>query len=65
MDNKIYIGWKDIEELVDELCYYINTDYPEIKYIHGLSRGGLIPAVMLSHTLKIPYINNPKSFGSW
>lgn len=63
--NKIYVGWKDIEELVDDLCHYINTDLPEIKYIHGLSRGGLIPAVMLSHTLKIPYTNNPELFAPW
>jgi hypoxanthine phosphoribosyltransferase len=59
MDSKIYLGWHDIEELVDNLCYQIVTNHPEIKYVHGLSRGGLIPAVMVSHILGIKYINIP------
>ena len=46
-NNKIYIGWGEVEELVDKLCYQIKLDYPEIKYVHGLQRGGLIPAVLI------------------
>ena len=39
MENKIYIGWPAIEEFVDDLCYQIKTNHPEIKYVHGLKRG--------------------------
>ena len=51
MENKIYIGWNEVEELVDKLCYQIKTNHPEITYVHGLQRGGLIPAVLISHIL--------------
>ena len=53
MENKIYVGWNGIEELVDDLCYLIKHKHPEIKYVHGLKRGGLIPAVLISHILDL------------
>ena len=34
-ENKIYVGWNEIEKLVDDLCYDINHNHPEIKYVHG------------------------------
>ena len=62
MENKIYIGWPAIEEFVDDLCYQIKTNHPEIKYVHGLKRGGLIPAVLVSHILNLEYIDTPKHY---
>ena len=62
MVNKIYIGWSAIEEFVDDLCYQIKTNYPEIKYVHGLKRGGLIPAVLISHTLNLKYVDTPEFY---
>ena len=62
MDNKIYVGWKEIDELVDNLCYQIKTTLPEIKYVHGLKRGGLIPAVLISHTLNLKYVDTPEFY---
>ena len=59
MSNKIYVGWNEIEELVDDLCYHISCNHPNIKYVHGLKRGGLIPAVMISHTLGLEYVDTP------
>ena len=61
-ENKIYVGWNEIEKLVDNLCYHVNCEYPEIKYIHGLKRGGLIPAVMISHTLGLKYVDTPQHY---
>ena len=49
------LHWDDIEDLVDILADGISNNLEDIKFIHGLSRGGLIPAVMLSHKLNIPY----------
>ena len=30
-ENKIYVGWNEIEELVDNLCYQIRQKHPEIN----------------------------------
>ena len=59
------LHWDDIEDLVDILADGISNNFEDIKYIHGLSRGGLIPAVMLSHKLNIPLTNTPHLYGSW
>lgn len=55
MKPKIYLDWNEIEMLVDRVCNKIITDLPYITSILGISRGGLIPAVWISHKLNIPY----------
>jgi hypoxanthine phosphoribosyltransferase len=57
IDNKIHLYWNDVEGLVDILCEKIEIylEKKEIDGIYGLSRGGLIPAVMISHKLGIPW----------
>lgn len=57
IQNKIYVSWDDISTLVDILCERISKDLPDIKSIAGIKRGGLIPAVMISHKLNIPYVD--------
>lgn len=52
----MFISWDDINILVDELCSTIAISGAEIKSITGIERGGLIPAVMISHKLNIPYV---------
>ena len=54
IDNKIHLYWSDIELLTDKLCEEI-IKIPNVTHISGLSRGGLIPAVMVSHKLNLPY----------
>ena len=62
--NKIYISWQEIEVLVDTLSRKIQERlfYTDDMYtsIHGLARGGLTPAVMISHKLNIPYTATPQ-----
>tara|TARA_R110001606_G_scaffold358065_1_gene509563 strand:+ start:787 stop:1218 length:432 start_codon:yes stop_codon:yes gene_type:complete len=53
-ENKSFLSWDDIEVLVKKLCDKILISNLEIKDIWGLPRGGLIPAVMVSHKLGIP-----------
>ncbi len=53
--NKIYLGWDDINDLVDVLCEKIIIEQPNIDSVFGLKRGGLIPAVMVSHKLGLPW----------
>ena len=52
--EKIYLTWKDVEDAIESIAYRIKTSSIEINSISGLPRGGLIPAVMLSHKLNIP-----------
>ena len=56
--DRIFINWSKLGYLVEELAIKVNLELQGINYIHGLSRGGLIPAVMLSHKLKIPYVDS-------
>ena len=51
--SKKYISWEEIDNLVDKLSHIIP---PHINSIMGLPRGGLIPAVMLSHKLNLPLV---------
>ncbi len=53
-ENKSFLSWDDVEVLVKKLCDKILVSKLEIKDIWGLPRGGLIPAVMVSHKLGIP-----------
>ena len=52
--NKSYIDWNQVDKLISRLSYWITTSDLEFENIYGLQRGGLIPAVMLSHKLGIP-----------
>ena len=53
--SKIHIGWDEIHELVDIICDNLAL-YPHIDSVHGLARGGLIPAVMISHKRGLDYV---------
>lgn len=53
--NKIILNWENVGSLVDRLCTSILKDLPNIDSIHGIKRGGLIPSVMISHKLNLPW----------
>ena len=55
MKHKVYITWKEIDTLVTILIHKVLDKLPEIDSVTGIARGGLIPAVMLSHKLGVPY----------
>lgn len=57
IENKIYLSWDDVSQLVDTLCEKIITEVPNIDSVFGIDRGGLIPAVMVSHKLNLPWSN--------
>ena len=57
--SKIYLSWDNVEELVDRLANWIKKHQPQIDSVMGLPRGGLIPAVMLSHKLNLPLVFEP------
>jgi len=55
--EKIYLSWDEIEDAIESLAYQIKNSGKKIGSMNGLARGGLIPAVMLSHKLGIPFMN--------
>ena len=54
--EKVYLSWDDINTAIDSLAYQIKNSNESIEAITGLPRGGLIPAVLLSHKLGLPYV---------
>ena len=55
--EKKFIDWRDIDIAVERLAINITNSEVKISAIGGLPRGGLIPAVMLSHKLNIPFVS--------
>ena len=53
--GKLFLNWGDIEYLVKELSKRVIINSIPINSVHGLKRGGYIPAVMISHYLNLPY----------
>lgn len=49
-----HLTWSHITELVDTLEAQIRESKQHYELIAGVARGGLIPAIMLSHRLKLP-----------
>lgn len=52
--EKVYYDYIKIQEWVNQISFQMFKDNWRPDYIVGLTRGGLIPAVMMSHTLDIP-----------
>lgn len=52
--KKIYYNWKHIEGACLELAKQINNSGWRPDYIVGITRGGAIPAILLSQYLEIP-----------
>lgn len=59
--NKILPTWIEIQSACEVIAYRVKKNDPP-DYIIGLTRGGLIPATILSHMLDIPLI--PISYSS-
>lgn len=54
MTNKVYYKNRDTKRWVHNIIRQLEEDKWRPDYIVGLTRGGLIPAVMISHYLNIP-----------
>lgn len=52
--NKIRIDWQQLEKHCTKLALEISKSNFKPDYIVGINRGGLTPAVMLSHLLDVP-----------
>tara|TARA_R100001591_G_scaffold39207_3_gene50762 strand:+ start:658 stop:1092 length:435 start_codon:yes stop_codon:yes gene_type:complete len=54
--EKTNLGWSYIEYQVDKICEHIMKQSSKFDVVVGISRGGLIPAVMISHRLNLPLL---------
>jgi hypoxanthine phosphoribosyltransferase len=61
--NKRFITWRDVDDAVERLAINITNNKIEIAAVGGLPRGGLIPAVMLSHKMSIPFVSQANIAG--
>ena len=52
--NKLIINHTELNGLVSKICRDITISGWRPDYVVGLTRGGLIPAVMISHYLNVP-----------
>lgn len=52
--NKLIIDQTKFNRLISNMCRTISTDSWRPDYIVGITRGGLLPAVMMSHWLNVP-----------
>lgn len=57
LESKIILSWSDVEKMIDTLCEKIKHELPNIDSVHGIARGGLIPAILISHKLELPWSN--------
>lgn len=53
-EKKLY-DWDWIEEQIDKIGEKLER-FEKLQFITGVPRGGLIPAVLMSHKFDIPYI---------
>lgn len=58
--KRVYVSWQDVEQQVQDLLRQIHLDRWQPDYVVGITRGGLLPANLISqyldvtmHTLKV------------
>lgn len=54
--NKLYLSWKWVDDQINKIGEKLEG-IDELEFVTGIPRGGLIPAVMMSHAYGIKYIS--------
>ena len=52
--KKIYYSWQEIEAQTHEILRQLQRDAWRPDYVVGLTRGGLVPATLISQYLEVP-----------
>jgi hypoxanthine phosphoribosyltransferase len=50
-EDVIPLGWQEYIRDIDELVTHLRNSGREFNYVYGVPRGGLIPAVVIAHSL--------------
>ena len=53
--NKLYLSWKWVDDQINKIGDKLEG--LDLEFVSGIPRGGLIPAVMMSHAYGIKYIS--------
>ena len=48
-DSIVRLGYTNITAYIEEILDKLNKDGKEFTHVVGIARGGLIPAVIISH----------------
>ena len=52
--KKVYYTWQDVENQTQEILRQLQRDVWQPDYVVGLTRGGLVPANLISQYLEVP-----------
>lgn len=52
--KKVYVSWSDVQRQVQEICRQMWKDQWVPDYVVGITRGGLVPANLISQYLDVP-----------
>jgi xanthine phosphoribosyltransferase len=52
--KKQTVSWTELQGLVSSICRSVSTSTWRPDYVVGITRGGLLPALMISHYFDIP-----------
>jgi uncharacterized protein len=72
--KKIHVTWQDVEHQTQEILRQMQQDSWHPDYVVGLTRGGLVPANLISQYLEVPMetlkvslrdANNPPESNLW
>ena len=55
VQNKVFLSWKWVDEQINKIGDKLEGT--QLEFVAGIPRGGLIPAVMMSHAFGIKYIS--------
>lgn len=55
--NTLHLSFQDLENYVSKICRDIALSEWRPDYVVGITRGGLIPAVMISHYFDVPMLS--------
>ena len=59
---KDFVSWELIDECVTDIAFHLKDTGKDFKGVYGIPRGGVILAVLLSHKLDLPYVENPYDY---
>lgn len=59
--TKLETDWFTIDHLINVIAKKVLASDADIRGVYGIPRGGLIPAVLLSHKLGVPLVQTIKN----
>ncbi len=59
MVKKVYVSYEDVKSAIELLweLYNSEAEVEQMKYVYGVPRGGIIPAIMFSNISGLKYID--------